>query len=133
MIESVRSDGAPAPVGPYSQAVRVRPVEVLFSAGQIALDPSSGKMFPGGIQEQTKRALENLRAVLEAGAFALTDVVKTTVFMRDLGEFASMNDVYKEFFKEPFPARSCFEVSALPKGALVEIEAIAAKEAGQDT
>ncbi len=129
MVESISSEGAPSPVGPYSQAVRVRPGEVLFSAGQIPIDPSSGEMCPGGIREQTRRVLENLRAVLEAGGFSMNEVVKTTVFMSDLGEFASMNDVYSECFEEPFPARSCFEVSALPKGALVEIEVVAVKEA----
>jgi 2-iminobutanoate/2-iminopropanoate deaminase len=130
MVESIKTDGAPPPVGPYSQAIRVRPGEVLFSAGQIPVDPSSGEMSPGGIEEQTRRVMENLKAVLGAGKFSLKDVVKTTVFMRDLGGFAAMNAVYAEYFSEPYPARSCFEVSALPKGALVEIEVVAVKETG---
>jgi 2-iminobutanoate/2-iminopropanoate deaminase len=130
MVEPVSSDAAPPPVGPYSQAVRVRPGEVLFSAGQIPIDPSSGEICSGGIEEQTRRVLENLRAVLEAGGFTLGDVVKTTVFMSNLGEFSSMNGVYSEYFSEPYPARSCFEASALPKGALVEIDVIAVKEHG---
>ncbi|UCF78993.1 MAG: RidA family protein [Candidatus Eiseniibacteriota bacterium] len=128
MAKSVKSDAAPAPVGPYSQAVRVRPSELLFSAGQIPIDPSSGEMVPGGVPEQTRRVLENLRAVLEAAGFSMREVVKTSVYMADLGEFASMNKVYAEFFSEPYPARSCFQVGALPKGALVEIDVVAVKE-----
>ncbi|MFH0778060.1 MAG: RidA family protein [Candidatus Eisenbacteria bacterium] len=128
MFTTVKSASAPAPVGPYSQAAVVLSGQVLFSAGQVPLDPATGQMCPGGIREQTGQVLENLRAVLEAGGFALNQVVKTTVFMINLGEFAAMNEVYQEWFREPYPARSCVEVRALPRGALVEMEVIAFKQ-----
>ena len=130
MVESIRSEEAPIPVGPYSQAVRACAGDVLFSAGQIAIDPSTGEMCPGGVAEQTRRVMENLKAVLEAGGFGFADVVKTTVYMSDMGDFITMNKVYKEYFSEPYPARSCFGVTALPKGALVEIDLVAVREAG---
>jgi 2-iminobutanoate/2-iminopropanoate deaminase len=115
-------------VGPYSQAVLVRPQEILFSAGQIPLDPASATMVTGGIKEQTRRVMENLKAVLEAAGYGFKDVVKTTVFMVDLAEFVAMNEVYGEYLSEPFPARSTVEVKALPKGARVEIDVIAIRE-----
>ena len=116
---------APAPVGPYSQAIGAG--GLLFVAGQIPLDPASGVM-PEGIAEQTRLALGNLQAVLEAGGASLADVVKTTVFLADLDDFAAMNEVYATFFTEQPPARACVEVARLPKGAGVEIEAIACVE-----
>jgi 2-iminobutanoate/2-iminopropanoate deaminase len=135
--EIVLTDGAPAPVGPYSQAVKVGglvfvasqipPVKVgymVFVAGQIPLDPATGAM-PEGIAEQTRLALSNLRAVLEAAGGSLADGVKTTVFLQNLDDFGAMNEVYATFFADAPPARACVEVSRLPKGALVEIEAIA--------
>ncbi|MCX5801131.1 MAG: RidA family protein [Candidatus Eisenbacteria bacterium] len=131
MVRSIRSESAPAPVGPYSQAVLARPGDVLFSAGQIPLDPATGQMRPGGVEEQTRQVLENVKAVLEAADFGLSDVVKTTVYMSNLGEFGVMNQVYTEYFTEPFPARSCVEVKALPKGALVEMDVIAVRESAK--
>jgi len=113
---------APAPVGPYSQAVRAG--GLLFVAGQIPLDPATGAM-PSGIAEQTRRVLLNVQAVLEAAGGSLADVVKTTVFLCDITEFPAMNEVYATFFAESPPARSTVGVSHLPKGARVEIEAIA--------
>jgi len=128
MAKAVRSDSAPAPVGPYSQAVLVRPAETLFSAGQIPLDPASAAMVAGGIKEQTRRVMENLKSVLGAAGYSFKDVVKTTVFMIDLSEFGAMNEVYGEYLSEPFPARSTVQVGALPKGARVEIDVVAVKE-----
>lgn len=121
--EPIRTDGAPKAIGPYSQAVRVG--EWLYCSGQIALDPSSGKMAAGGVKEQTRKALDNLGAVLKAAGADFGDVVKTTVYMIDLGKFAEMNAVYAEFFKAPFPARAAVGVSSLPKGAKVELDAVA--------
>jgi len=120
--EIISTDKAPAAVGPYSQAVRVG--DLVFTAGQVALDPATGKLVEGGIEEQTRRVLQNLAAVLEAAGSSLDKVVKTTVFLKDMGDFAAMNAVYAEFFPTDPPARSTVEVSALALGALVEIEAI---------
>ena len=123
MKEIIATNGAPAAVGPYSQAVRAG--GFLFTAGQLGLIPGS-KAFAGpDIESQTRRALENLKAVLEAGGARLEDVVKTTVFLADMGEFARMNAVYAEFFGETPPARSAVQAAALPLGGRVEIEAVA--------
>ena len=119
---SVVSPNAPRPVGPYSQAMRAG--RLLFLAGQIPVDPATGAM-PKDIKDQTAQVLRNLQAVLEAAGGTLADVVKTTVFLTDLDDFAKMNEVYGRFFGEEPPARACVEVSRLPKGALVEIEAVA--------
>jgi 2-iminobutanoate/2-iminopropanoate deaminase len=121
--DTVRASGAPEAIGPYSQAVRCG--GFLFCSGQIPLDPATGKMVAGGIVEQTTRVLRNLEAVLAAGGAQLKSVVKTTVYLVDLGEFSAMNDVYKTFFPENPPARATVEVSRLPGGASVEIEAVA--------
>ena len=115
---------APSAVGPYAQGVAFG--NFLFCSGQIPLIPETGKIVSGDIRIQTARVLENLAAVLKAHGMGLENVVKTTVFMVDLGEFASMNEVYASYFAQAFPARSTVEVSALPKGARLEIEAIAA-------
>ncbi len=120
--EALFSDGAPRPVGPYSQAVRAG--QFLFLAGQIPIDPTTGEM-PRGITEQTAQVLRNLAAVVEAAGATLADIVKTTVYLTNLDDFGPMNEVYGEFFGERPPARACVEVGRLPKGALVEIEAIA--------
>jgi 2-iminobutanoate/2-iminopropanoate deaminase len=128
MAKAIKSDLAPAPVGPYSQAVLARPSEALFSAGQIPLAAASGTVVEGGVKEQTRQVMENLGAVLEAAGFSFRDVVKTTVYMTDIGEFAQMNEIYGEYFVQPFPARSTVEVRALPKGARVEIDVLAVKE-----
>ena len=121
--EIVHTEKAPAAVGPYSQAVKAG--GFVFTAGQIPLDPATGQLVSGDIRAQTRRALQNVQAVLEAAGTSLQQVVKTTVFMVDLGDFAAMNQVYAEFFPEGPPARSCVQAGALPKGAAVEIEAVA--------
>jgi 2-iminobutanoate/2-iminopropanoate deaminase len=117
---------APAAIGPYSQAVLAN--GMLFTAGQIAINPETGKVLDGDIKAQTRRVLENLEAILHAGGTDLDHVVKTTVFIKDMNEFAAMNDVYGEFFAKDPPARSTVEVARLPKDVRVEIEAIAVLE-----
>jgi 2-iminobutanoate/2-iminopropanoate deaminase len=119
----VHTDQAPKAIGPYSQAQRVG--DFVFTAGQIGLDPQTDQLVEGGIQAQTRQVCNNLSAVLEAAGSSLANIVKTTVFVMDLGEFAQMNTVYAEFFPESWPARSTVEVAGLPRGALVEIECIA--------
>ena len=118
----VQTDKAPKAVGPYSQAVRAG--SWVFLSGQLPMDPA-GNMAKGGVREQTRQALENLRAVLEGAGLQMRDVVKTTVYMTDLSRFAEMNEVYGQLFESPFPARATVEVSALPKGAQVAIECVA--------
>lgn len=120
--EVIRTDGAPRALGPYSQGIATG--STLYCAGQIGLDPSSGTLVPGGIEAETRRALENLRAVVHGAGSRLSAVLKTTVFLADMGEFEAMNRVYAEFFPEAPPARSTVQVSRLPKDARVEIEAI---------
>jgi 2-iminobutanoate/2-iminopropanoate deaminase len=120
----VATDKAPKAVGPYSQAVRAG--EFLFCAGQIPLDPATGQLVPGGIREQTARVLENIKAVLASQGIGVEHVVKTTVFMTNLADFAAMNEVYAKSFPANPPARSTVQVAALPKGAQVEIEVVAA-------
>lgn len=119
----IQPAGAPKPVGPYNHAVRVG--DLLFCAGQIPLDPANGNLVPGDIRSQTERVLLNVGAILEAEKLTLANVVKTTVFMVDLSEFAAMNEVYARFFTGDFPARSTLQVAALPRGARVEIEVVA--------
>ena len=121
--ETIHSDNAPPAMGPYSQAIRSD--GWVFCAGQVGLDPATGEMVPGGVAEQTRRVLENLRAVLDAAGCSHDDVVKTTVYLSDLDDFAAMNEVYAEFFSEAPPARATVEVSRLPAGARVEIDAVA--------
>uniref|UniRef100_A0A7C3RME5 RidA family protein n=1 Tax=Dictyoglomus thermophilum TaxID=14 RepID=A0A7C3RME5_DICTH len=123
MKEIISTSKAPSAIGPYSQAVKVG--NLIFISGQIPIDPSSGNMVDGDIKEQTKRVLENIKGILEAVGASLANVVKTTVFMIDLSEFSLMNEVYKDYFPEKPPARSTIQVSALPRGAKIEIEAIA--------
>lgn len=118
----IMTEEAPTPVGPYSQAIRVD--SSVFAAGQVGIDPATGKMVDGGIQEQTRQALKNLAAVLEAAGGSLANVVKTTVFLADLDHFSAMNQVYAEFFPDGPPARSAVQVARLPLDALIEIEAI---------
>jgi len=119
----IATDGAPAAVGPYSQGVRVG--DFIFTAGQLGLVPGTKDFAGPDIEAQTRQALENLKAVLEAGGSCLEHVVKTTVFLADMGEFSRMNAVYAEFFPEGPPARSAVQVAALPLGGRVEIEAVA--------
>ncbi|MEP6822812.1 MAG: RidA family protein [Chthoniobacterales bacterium] len=123
MKKIVSTTEAPGAVGPYSQAVRVGPM--LFTAGQIPLDPKTGQIVSEDIAEQTARVLDNLTAVLKAEGMDFSNIVKTTVFMTNLGDFGKMNDVYASYFQDAPPARSTVQVSALPKGAQVEIEVIA--------
>ena len=123
-LEFVSTSGAPKAIGPYSQAVLVD--GLLYTAGQVALDPSSGELVSGGIVEQTTRALENLRAILKAAGAGFPQVVKTTVFLVDMADFAEMNEVYGRVFGSHRPARSTVAVAGLPRGARVEIEVIAA-------
>jgi len=122
----IATPDAPKAVGPYSQAVAVG--NLLFCSGQIPLDPATGELLHGDATEQTTRVLENLGAVLRANSMSFSHVVKTTVFLTDLGDFAAMNDVYATYFPDNQPARSTIQVAALPKGARVEIEAIAAAD-----
>ena len=119
----VSTEKAPKAIGPYSQAIRTE--NLVFSAGQIGLDPVTMEMVEGGIEAQTRQVLTNLRHVLEIADSGLNYIVKTTVFLQDMRDFANMNSVYAEFFPENPPARSTVQVAALPKGALVEIECVA--------
>lgn len=123
MKEIIHTDGAPAAVGPYSQAVKVG--DLLFTAGQIPLDPATGKMIEGDITAQAERVMENLKAVLEAAGSSMDNVVKTTVFLADLGDYAAMNEVYGRYVQNSPPARSAFQVAALPLGAKLEVEMVA--------
>jgi len=122
-METVSTPNAPAAIGPYSQAVRFG--NLLFLSGQIPLTPE-GEIVSGGIEEQTRQVLRNLEAVLAAAGATLRDVVKTTVFLKDMNDFAAFNQVYASFFGDHRPARSTVQVAALPRNALVEIELIAA-------
>lgn len=120
----IYSDNAPKPVGPYSQAVASG--GFLFTAGQIGLNPKTGKLAEGGVKAQARQVMMNLEAVLSDSGASFDDVVKTTIFLVDMGDFAAVNEVYGEYFRQSYPARSTVQVAALPLGASVEIEAIAA-------
>ena len=127
---AISTNDAPAAIGPYSQAVRVG--DMLFTSGQIPIDPATGNLVPGDITAQTTRVLENLKAVLSAAGIDLVHVVKTTVFLKDMKDFAAMNVVYAKYFAGPGivpPARSTIQVAALPKDAMIEIECIAKESA----
>ena len=120
---AVSTEGAPAAVGPYSQGIAVD--GLLFCAGQAALDPTTGSLVEGGIEPETERVMANLTAVLDAAGATWNDVVKTTIFLVDMGDFATVNAIYGRYVGDPPPARSTVGVAALPKGAHVEIEAVA--------
>ena len=124
--KAIVSNNAPSAIGPYSQAIKTG--NNIFVSGQLGLNPKTGNFDADDIKTQTKQSLENLKSILETEGYSLSDVVKTTVLLKDIGEFADMNAIYSEYFKEPYPARSAFQVVALPKGGRVEIEAIAVKE-----
>ena len=126
MKQAISSAGAPKAIGPYSQAVRAG--QLLFLSGQVALDPATGQMVDGGVIEQTRRVFENLGAVLAAAGRSFADVVRTTVFLADMNDFAAMNEVYGQYFKEPYPARATVQVARLPRDARVEIDLIASLE-----
>ncbi len=119
----IETQNAPRAIGPYSQAVVID--SLLYTSGQIPIDPATGDIVHGDIAAQARQALENLKNILEAGGSGMDRVVKTTVFIRDMNDFQTINKVYSEFFSQPFPARSCIEVSRLPKDARIEIEAVA--------
>ena len=125
-MKQINTDKAPAAIGPYSQAIDSG-AGLVFVSGQLPIDPATGAFPEGGVKEQTKQSLLNAKAILEMAGLNLSNVVKTTVFLADLGDFAAMNEVYAQFFSAPFPARSAVAVKTLPKGALVEIECIAAR------
>lgn len=125
MKQVISTSQAPAAIGPYSQAIRVG--NLLYTSGQIPINPATGSFVEGGIKEQTRQSLTNIKAILEEAGLTMAHVVKTTVFMADMNDFADMNAVYAEFFAEPYPARSAVAVKTLPKGALVEIEVVAAE------
>lgn len=122
-MNAISTANAPAAIGPYSQAIKVG--ELLFVSGQLPIDPATGAFAEGGIKELTRQSLTNMKAILEEAGTSMANVVKTTVFLADMNDFAAMNEVYAEFFAAPFPARSAVAVKTLPKGALVEIECIA--------
>ena len=124
MKRKIETEMAPAAIGPYSQAIRTE--ELIFVSGQIPVDAQSGKM-PETIKEQTRQSLENIRYILEEAGSGMEKIVKTTVLLQHMSDFADMNEVYASFFEKDYPARACYEVAALPKGALVEIEAIATR------
>jgi 2-iminobutanoate/2-iminopropanoate deaminase len=121
----INTDAAPKAIGPYSQAVLVD--GFLYTAGQIAIDPATGEMIEADIEKQTERVLENIRAILKAAGMDFNNVIKTTVFVTNMGDFAKINEIYGKYFKENPPARSLVEVKSLPKGALIEIEVVAHK------
>ncbi len=121
-IESIGAEKAPKPIGPYAVANRIG--KLIFTSGQIGLNPATNELVPGGIEAETRQVLSNLKHVLEAAGSGLNRVVKTTVFLREMSDFSSMNSIYAEFFQEPYPARTTVQVAGLPKGAAVEIEAV---------
>lgn len=124
-MNAIQTEKAPAAIGPYSQAINSG-AGLVFVSGQLPIDPATGAFPEGGVKEQTRQSLTNAKAILEAAGLGLGNVVKTTVFLADMGNFAAMNEVYAQFFCAPFPARSAVAVKTLPKGALVEVECIAA-------
>jgi 2-iminobutanoate/2-iminopropanoate deaminase len=124
--QRVSTSNAPTAIGPYSQAIATG--DLVFCSGQVGLDPETGELVTGGVEAEAERALRNLTAVLDAAGCTFDDVVKTTVFLADIGDFAAVNAVYGRFMPDPPPARSTFAVGALPKGARIEIEAVARRE-----
>lgn len=125
MKQIISTSNAPAAIGPYSQAVQVG--NILYTSGQIAIDPQTGNLAGNTIEEQTKQVMKNLSAILEAAGYTFGEVIKTTVFITDMSQFGTVNQIYGECFTANPPARSCVEVKSLPKGALVEVEVIASK------
>ena len=124
-MKPIVTSAAPAAIGPYSQAIEVN--GFIYASGQLPIDPATGAFPEGGVQEQTRQSLLNVKAILAEAGLTLANVVKTTVYLADMGDFAAMNEIYSQFFSQPFPARSAVAVKALPKGALVEVEVIAAR------
>ena len=124
-MKQISTQNAPAAIGPYSQAIEVN--GFVYASGQLPIDPATGAFPEGGVKEQTRQSILNVKAILEEAGLALSNVVKTTVYLADMGDFAAMNEVYSQFFAQPFPTRSAIAVKALPKGALVEVEVVAAR------
>ena len=124
-MKVINTNKAPKAIGPYSQAIEAN--GLVITSGQLPIDPTTGEFAPGGIKEQTRQSLTNAKAILEEAGISMANVMKTTVFLSDMNNSAAMNEVYAEFFGEPFPARSAIAVKTLPKNALVEVECIAAK------
>ncbi len=124
-MKAIHTEKAPAAIGPYSQAIEVN--GFVYTSGQLPVDPATGEFAPGGIKEQTCQSLTNVKSILEQAGTGMDKVIKTTVFLNDMNDFAAMNEVYAQFFQQPYPARSAVAVEKLPKGALVEIEVVAAK------
>ena len=124
-MKAIHTDQAPKALGPYSQAIEAG--GMVFASGQVPIDPATEQCVSGGIKEQTRQSLTNARSILQQAGTDLSHVVKTTVFLADMADFAAMNEVYAEFFSQPYPARSAVAVKQLPKGALVEVECIAVK------
>ena len=124
-MQAIHTEKAPKAIGPYSQAIKVG--NLVFASGQVPIVPATGEFVEGGIKEQTRQSLTNAKHILEEAGTDLAHVVKTTVFLSDMADFAAMNEVYSEFFSQPFPARSAVAVKTLPKNALVEVECIAVK------
>ena len=125
MSKTIATENAPAAIGPYNQAIQVG--NMLFASGQLGLDPATGNFPEGGVKEQTIQSFQNVKAILEEAGFSINDVVKTTVFLADMADFAAMNEIYASQFEGDFPARSAVAVKTLPKNALVEVEVIAVK------
>jgi 2-iminobutanoate/2-iminopropanoate deaminase len=130
-VRAISTKGAPGAIGPYSQATSLG--DLVFCSGQLGLDPATGSLVPGGVRAEAERALRNLGALLEAAGSGYDQVLKTTIFLADMADFAVVNEVYAGFFKEPFPARSTIQVAGLPRGGRVEIEAIATRGDGDAT
>lgn len=124
-MKQISTRNAPAAIGPYSQAIEVN--GFVYASGQLPIDPATGAFPEGGVKAQTRQSILNVKAILEEAGLALSNVVKTTVYLADMGDFVAMNEVYSQFFAQPFPARSAIAVKALPKGALVEVEVVAAR------
>ena len=124
-MKPIVTSAAPAAIGPYSQAIEVN--GFVYASGQLPIDPATGAFPEGGVQEQTRQSLLNVKAILEEAGLTLANVVKTTVYLADMGDFAAMNEIYSQFFSQPLPSRSAVAVKELPKGALVEVEVIAAR------
>lgn len=122
-MQAIHTEKAPKAIGPYSQAIKVG--NLVFASGQVPIVPATGEFVEGGIKEQTRQSLTNAKAILEEAGTRLSKVVKTTVYLSDMANFAAMNEVYAEFFTQPYPARSAVAVKTLPKNALVEVECIA--------
>ena len=124
-MKVISTTNAPSAIGPYSQAIQAG--NLVYTSGQIPIDPTTGAFPEGGIKSQARQSLNNVRAILEEAGLSMGDVIKTTIYLADMNDFSEVNSIYAEFFSEPYPARSAVAVKSLPKGALIEIEAIAYK------